>query len=227
MALYLSNSCPFPTSISVSLLIYDPTCKVGGQPWRKEGWWNLKNGQTIKPDALNVNLTTVNSWVGIYAVSGIVSWQGTGNAWFQIPTSAAFNQCGEDETNCTTWVDYYGVEFTGDSDYVVYISLYPTKEITGHAPFISITTGEYPIGTGFSISAAGFVPGSTVTVGWKYVFEAGGEEKNSSAAAFTVDSDGTFGGILAVSWLQFAGTLTVQATDSGWSLEATANAVVS
>jgi hypothetical protein len=226
MALYLSNSCPFPTSVSVSLLIYDPTCKVGGQPWRKEGWWNIKYGQTIKPDALNVNLTTVNAWVGIYAVSGIISWEGTGNAWFQIPASAAFNQCGEDETNCTNWVDYHGVEFSGDSDYVVYISLYP-QQITGAAPSISITTGEYPIGLGFSISAAGFVPGSTVTVGWKYVFFGGIlEEQNSSAATFTVNPDGTFGGILAVPMLEFAGTLTVQATDSGWGLEATESVVV-
>src|SRR5579862_5137313 len=124
MALYLSNLSPI-SEISVSLLIYDPGCQPSGQPWRKTGWWNLNPGQSILPSALNVNLTTVNSWVGIYAYSGGVSWQGTGNAWFKIPRPAAFNQCGENENNCNLWVDYYGIEFTGDADYVVYFNTSP------------------------------------------------------------------------------------------------------
>jgi hypothetical protein len=211
--------------MSVSLLIYDPGCKPSGQPWRKVGWWNLKAGQSLLPDALNVNLTTVNSWVGIYAYSGVLSWQGTGNAWFKIPRPSGFNKCGEDETNCTLWVDYYGIEFTGDPDFVVYIG--DPNQITGYAPSISITPGEYPIGAGFEIEAAGFIPGSTVTVGWDYVYEGGADEdQNLNAATFTVMPDGTFGAILAVYWMRYAGKLTVQAVDSAWGLKATATAVV-
>src|ERR1700683_2674886 len=58
MALYINNGSS--ETINVSLLLYDPTCKVGSQPWRKEAWWVINSGQTVKPNALDVNLTTVN-----------------------------------------------------------------------------------------------------------------------------------------------------------------------
>jgi hypothetical protein len=221
MALYLSNRTS--ETINVSLLLYDPSCTLGGQPWRKEAWWVISAGQSVKPNALDVNLTTVNGWVGIYAytASGDKNWQGTGNAWFEVTGGLHFDQCGEDETNCTKWVDYYGVQFAGDPEYVTYIGP-NANEVSGHAPSISITAGENTlVGPGFFISGAGFIPGSTITIGWEYVYEDGLAE-NLTATTITVGSDGSFSDIVGVYWITYAGTLSVKATDSAWGLNASA-----
>jgi hypothetical protein len=226
MALFLNNRSS--EILNVSLLKYDPSCKVGGQPWRKEGWWVLNPGQTLKPDAFDVNLTTVNGWAGVYAytASGDKDWQGTGNAWFEVTGGNVFNQCGEDETNCKKWVDFYGVLFGGAADYITYIGP-NANQIAGHAPFISITAGYNQLfGPSFYISGFGFVPGTKVTIGWEYVY-GGGLAENLAATTLVVGGDGTFSDIIGVYWITYPGTLNVIATDSAWNLTAKATTTVS
>jgi hypothetical protein len=221
MALYINNRTS--ETVNLSLLILDHNCTVGGQPWRKEGWWVMKAGQTTNPAPVYVNLTTINGWIGIYAytASGDKSWQGTGNAWFEVTNGGAFNQCGENNSNCPKWVDYYGVTPHG-SDFVTYIGP-NANEVSGSAPTISIVAGENGVfGPSFYISGAGFIPGSTVTVGWEYVYGDGVAE-NLTAATENVGSDGTFSDIISVYWITYTGTLSVKAVDSAWGLTATAS----
>jgi len=225
MSLFLSNRNS--QIINVALLMYDPGCTVGGQPWRKDGWWVLNPGQTLKPNALDVDLRTVNQWVGIYAytASGDTSWQGTGNAWFTVTNGAAFNQCGEVQTNTPKWVDFYGVNFGGAGDYIAYVGP-QANVITGHGPSISITAGEgQPFGAEFFISGVGFVPGTSVEIGWEYAY-GGGVAENQTAASITVGSDGTFSDIIACYWITYQGQLSVKAVDSAWNLTATASVSV-
>jgi hypothetical protein len=226
MALYISNTTS--ETLNASLLIYDPSCTIGGQPWRKEAWWVIGARQTVKPNALDLNLRTVNQWVGLYAytASGDKSWQGTGNAWFEVTGGLGFNQCGENQANCVKWVDYYGLNLNGASEYVAYVGP-NSNQVTGGGQSISIAAGvNQLIGPGFYVSGSGFIPGSTITIQWEYAYD-GGVAENLSAATITVGSNGTFSDLVPVYWVTYAGTLNVKAVDSAWGLNASATEVVS
>jgi hypothetical protein len=220
MSLYLNNGTT--EVINVALLFFNPSCTIGGQPWEKVGWYVISPGQTSLPDVFfNVDLTTVNGWIGIYAytASGDVQWEGDGNAWFAVSDGPGFRQCGEDETNTPKLVDFYGVNF-GFPDIIVYIST-TGEQITPNHPQI------FPrVGSGqFFLSGVGFVPGSTLSIIYNYVYDGNLTTNSGAPATASVDSDGNFGTTVDVSTLIYSGNLSVQAVDINWGL--TANASIS
>jgi hypothetical protein len=213
MALHIANTCS--ETINVALLLYDPGCTLGGQPWRKVAWYVIAPGQTIIPNVLNVDLRTVNGWAGLYAytASGDKDWQGTGNAWFAVSEGVHFNQCGEDETNCPKWVDFEPILFGGNANIITYVGP-AARQINSVAPSIAVTPGE----GAFFISGSGFVPGSTINVIYNYFPSYGGVTTNSGAPAVpSVNSSGGFTDIVSVSTLFYTGQLDVQATDNVFS----------
>jgi hypothetical protein len=216
MSLFLNNRSP--ETINVSLLLYDPNCTLGGQPWRKVAWYVINPGQTILPDVYyNIDLTTVNGWVGIYAytASGDADWQGTGNAWFAVSDGVHFNQCGEDETNTPKWVDFEGVYF-GWPNIVTYIG--PSAgQINANHPQISVSVGSGQ----FFISGAGFVPGSTVSTIYNYTYNGNLTTNSGDPDTASVDSSGNFSTFISVSTLFYSGNLSVQTVDVNWGLTAT------
>jgi len=211
MPLFISNTSS--ETISASLLIYDPNCQnTGGQPWRKIAWYNSSPGQTIIPDALNVDLRTVNGWAGIYAYGTAGSdWQGSGNAWFQVTGGVHFNQCGEDETNCVRWVDFWGTFFNGQPSTIIYVG--PSSgQITATQPQISVNPGSGM----FFISGSGFAPGTSVNVVYNYVYDGNVTSNSGAPSVVSVDSSGNFSTFVYVSTLLYSGTLDVQATDNNF-----------
>jgi hypothetical protein len=187
----------------------------------------INPGQTILPDVYyNVDLTKVNGWVGIYAytASGDAAWQGTGNAWFAVSDGVGFDQCGEDESNTPKWVDFVGVYF-GWPNIVVYTSSYPTPiggfvtNLNSNHPQISVTVGSGQ----FFISGAGFVPGSTVSTLYNYVYDGNSNSTSNSGDPYTtsIDSFGNFSTYFPVSTLFYSGNLSVQTVDTNWGLSAT------
>jgi len=215
MSLYLNNGSS--EIINVSLLLYDPSCTIGGQPWRKLAWYVLNPGQTILPDVYyNVDLTTVNGWVGIYAytASGDADWQGQGNAWFQVSDGVHFDQCGEDETNTPKWVDFYGVYF-GHSDIVIYIGP-NANEVSSDYPHIAVSVGTAE----FFIYGSGFVPGSTVQISYNYVYDGSITSNTGDPSTAQVDGSGNFSDTVGVSTLYYSGNLSVQTVDTNWGLTA-------
>jgi hypothetical protein len=216
MSLYLNNRSS--ETINVCLLLYDPSCTLGGQPWRKVAWYVISPGNTILPDVFyNVDLTKVNGWIGVYAytASGDKDWQGTGNAWFRVSDGVHFNQCGEDETNTPKWVDFEGVYF-GWSNIVVYIGP-AAKEITATHPQINVVVGSAQ----FFISGAGFVPGTTVSISYNYVYDGNLTSNTGAPSTVVIDSAGNFSTFVGVSTLFYDGNLSVQAVDTNWGLSAT------
>lgn len=216
MALFLNNR--YRETINVSLLLYDPGCSGSGQPWRKEAWWVIQPGQTILPDAMNVDLTTVNGWVGMYAFSetGDADWQGAGNAWFMVSDGVWFNQCGEDESKCAKWVDYKGM-YLGHPDMIAYVGS-TAGELQGPvAPYIYVSQGYGE----FYVSGSGFVPYGTVTLIWDFKTNT---DFTQGTETLNVALDGTIYQTISSSVLIYEGTLDAQATDDTFpSLQARAS----
>jgi hypothetical protein len=198
-------------TLNVSFLIYDPGCSASGQPWRKEAWWVIPAGQTILPNIFDLDLTSVNGWVGAYAftASRDKDWQGTGNAWFKVSNGVHFDQCGENEANCPNWVDFEGM-YLGKPNMIAYFG--PNRnEIAGPiAPTISLTLGDGD----FYVSGRGFVPGSNVELTWDFD---SGEEFTQGTATLPVSSSGTVATIVTSNVLIFEGTLTALAKDTVFS----------
>lgn len=67
----------------------------------------------------------------------------------------------------------------------------------------------------FSFQGVGFVPGSTVQV--TSTFSSFGTV-GGGPYTYTVAADGSFGDIISVDYFQAAGSLTVQAVDTGWGI---------
>lgn len=208
MPLFVSNACP--ETVWASLLVYDPRCQGRGQPWRKIAWYSFNPGRTGIPDALGVDLTTVNGWAGIYAYAASgKNWQGSGNAWFQVTNRMHFNQCSEDETNCMQWVDFWGVYFNGQSSTIVYIGP-DSGQIRSTQPCISVTPGSGM----FFISGRGFAPGSSAMVIYNYFYGSNIISNSSYPNVVSIDSSGNFSDFIYVSNLLYSGHLKVQATDN-------------
>ena len=85
---------------------------------------------------------------------------------------------------------------------------------------------QQPDGYGFTVDGGGFLPGTAVTIAWKFVYHYGHNGKslqeNPNADSSNVNPDGTFSSTCKCYPLgmQVPGTLTVQATDSDHDLQA-------
>jgi hypothetical protein len=136
MALWLKNT--FPATIFVSFVYYDATCGPSNR-WRKLGWWSLP----ASSDAINVwdiDLTTVNQFVGFYAEQYTdgqgATWDGAnliqfpigvdpetvpGNYWYQINNGAehGFNQCLDDNSGCNQLANFFEFNFSGATGVVL------------------------------------------------------------------------------------------------------------
>jgi hypothetical protein len=213
MALHIANVSS--DTVNVCLLLFDPGCTVGGQPWRKVAWYVIGPGQTIVPDVLNVDLRTVNRFAGLFAfnASGDKDWQGTENAFFFVSDGVAFDQCAEDNTNTPKEVDFVIIDFAGNSDVITYLGP-EARQIRSVAPSIAVSPGS----GAFFISGRGFAPGSTVNVVYNYFPSSGGVTTNSGDPATpSVGSSGEFTDIVFVSTLVEPGQLDVRATDNNFT----------
>ena len=212
MALYIANSSS--ETINVCLILFDPSCTTGGVPFRKVAWWVIGPGQTIVPDALNVDLTTINRYEYIYAysASGDMIWQSSENRWALLSSGAAFSQCAEDNTpNMTRWADFEQMDFAGHSNMVAYIGP-STNPIVVEAPAIGVDPGE----GAFYVYGSGFVPGSSVNITYNYEYASGLTTNSGSPDTANVFYDGSFSTIVYVSTLLYSGTLAVEVVDNGF-----------
>jgi hypothetical protein len=108
----------------------------------------------LKDSTKHVDLRTVNGIAGLFAftASGDKDWQGTGNAFFFVSDGAAFNQCGDDNTNCPKQVDFEVISFAGNSDVITYLGQEPDR--SGPSPRRSLSP-QVPVPS--SSSAAGLL----------------------------------------------------------------------
>jgi hypothetical protein len=232
MALFLSNVTL--ETLNVSLLIYDPTCTIGGQPWRKVAWYVILPGQTVVPDVLAVDLRTVNGWVGLYAytASGSEEWQGSGNAWFAVSNGVHFNQCGDDNTNCPKYVDFRPIFFDGNSDILAYIGPYSGLDSDIRAephplhvtpPRINDMYVNWQPQNVVLVNGMGFVPGTVVMVTFEYNLPDGSGSSNVLRPSFTpVNREGYFEILIPVIITPTGvGKFTTQALDFSYGLSAT------
>ena len=223
MALYINNGSS--ETINVALVLHDPSrvdCQSSDN-WVKYGWWVLGPGITEKPNVLDVSLATVNRFAALFAftASNDESWQGRGNNWYEVSEPRGFTQCLEDNTNCSVWADFFPIDFAGHPELVTYIGP-NANQVNVSPPIISIVAGENELfGPSFYVSGHGFIPGSTVTISWTYVYD-GDLTQNSNAATLSVGSDGSFTDIIACWPIAYVGTLSVEAVDSAWGLNASA-----
>jgi len=226
MALFLCNVTL--ETLNVSLLIYDPTCTIGGQPWRKVAWYVVAPGQTVLPDVLFVDLRTVNGWIGVYAstASGSKDWQGTGNAWFAVSNGVHFNQCGDDNTNCPKYVDFKPILFEGHSDILVYMGPFGGLDARGSAAeqfhFTQPAVNDMFVMNGsVLVTGMGFVPGTTVMVLFDYILPDGSFTSNALLPSFTlVDREGYIDILIPaiIPPHSVAGKLTAQILDFAYGL---------
>jgi Protein of unknown function (DUF1036) len=114
MALFFINQ--FSSPIWIAFLYCNRGCRE--TPFRKMGWWRVERNQIF--NAWNVDLYRVNRYAAFYAESGTASWSGTGNGWYAI-SSARFNQCYDDNTNCDRQPNFVQLDFNGFSDLYGYL----------------------------------------------------------------------------------------------------------
>ncbi|MGF6506260.1 hypothetical protein [Paraburkholderia sp. 32] len=110
MALYFNNQ--YADTVWIAFVYLDPNCSP--THFRKIGWWQVNSGDNF--NAWDTNLRTVNQYAAFYAEEyrdeGGATWGGNGNNWYLIP-ELGFDQCYDDNTNCTRQPNFALLDFNG------------------------------------------------------------------------------------------------------------------
>jgi hypothetical protein len=116
MALFFQNL--YSDKVYIAFLYYDPGCSP--TPFHKTGWWQVNSGETL--NAWNTDLRNVGRNAAFYAEefrdAGGATWNGSGNNWYLI-SDGAFDQCYDDNTNCSQQPDFVPLDFNGFADMTV------------------------------------------------------------------------------------------------------------
>jgi len=131
----------------VGVVLLDRGCSP--DPWRKIGWYALASGQSIVVvGARNLPFTNF-AW---YADIGADAPCWSGNRWYRVPHSAAFNQCFNNNTGCNA-LSAYQIGWYGGADFP-----HTTVDLRGpeESPFGSVSFLPNRANQGFSITEHSF-----------------------------------------------------------------------
>ncbi len=131
MSLNFRNEHSFTAYVGV--LLIDRTCSP--TPWRKIGWYAVPpGGEIVVLGGSQRNLPfTSFAW---YADTGANGPCWSGNRWYQVPLTAAYNQCYEDNTGCDAFSPHQGDQYGGGWSTLVIVLQEPgaaNQESQGHS----------------------------------------------------------------------------------------------